>query len=227
MKTTRAFPDWSAIDTVLLDLDGTLLDLAFDNRLWQGEMPARYAANNGLTAAEARARLAPKFRAWRGKLEWYCIDFWSRELGMDVEAMHREFADKIDWLPGARDFLLSLRGAGKRAVLCTNSHPATLAIKQERTGVINLLDAAFSSHQFGAPKEDPRFWVSLHAAMPFDPARTLFVDDSPPVLAAARAAGIAHLAMVTHPDSSQEGHPFESSDGHGFPRIRGVSELVF
>lgn len=226
MTETRAFPLWSEIDTVLLDLDGTLLDLAFDNLLWQGEMPARYAARNSISIAEARAVLAPKFRAWRGKLEWYCIDFWSRELGMDVEALHREFADRIAWLPGAREFLLALRRAGKRAVLCTNSHPGTLAIKQRRTGVIDLLDAAFSSHQFGAPKEDQRFWAGLRAVEPFDPARTLFVDDSPPVLAAARVAGIAQLAMVTHPDSTREGHPYEEGDGRDFVRIRAVSELL-
>ena len=32
--------DWSRIDHVLLDLDGTLLDLDFDNHFWQTLVPA-------------------------------------------------------------------------------------------------------------------------------------------------------------------------------------------
>ncbi len=226
MTNSAKFPDWTQIDTVLLDLDGTLLDLLFDNRLWLGEVPRRYAAAQGLTLLEARERLAPKFRAWRGKLEWYCIDFWSRELDIDLAALHREMADGIDWLPGARDFLLAVRQLGKRTVLCTNSHPVTLAIKQQRTQVLDLLDAAYSSHTFGAPKEDPRFWQALHQQEPFDPQRTLFVDDSPSVLAAGARAGIAALAFVTHPDSSGASHPNQHGETAGYVAIRGVSDLL-
>ena len=31
--------DWTSIDTVLLDMDGTLLDLRFDNWFWQEHVP--------------------------------------------------------------------------------------------------------------------------------------------------------------------------------------------
>jgi putative hydrolase of the HAD superfamily len=41
--------DWSRIDTVLLDMDGTLLDLRFDNWFWQELIPSRYAAAHGLS----------------------------------------------------------------------------------------------------------------------------------------------------------------------------------
>jgi putative hydrolase of the HAD superfamily len=200
---TPAAIDWQQIDTVLLDLDGTLLDLAYDTFIWLTEVPRLYAANRGLTLAAAQQQLAPKFRAWRGKLEWYCIDFWSRELDLDIAQMHHAAADRIAWLPGAREFLFGLRTRGKRAVLCTNSHPTILAIKDRRAGVLGLMDAGFSSHQFGAPKEDSHFWQALRAVVPFDPARTLFVDDSLPVLAAARRAGVRWLAQVIQPDSSQ------------------------
>ncbi|MCS6946201.1 MAG: HAD-IA family hydrolase, partial [Steroidobacteraceae bacterium] len=199
----RRAPDWTLIDTVLLDLDGTLLDLAFDNHLWLDVLPRRYAAANNIDETAARAALAPRFRAWRGRLEWYDLDFWTRELGIDMAALHAEFAARIDWLPGAREFLGLLRARGKRLLLCTNSHPAALAVKDRRTGVLGLLDAAYTSHRFGAPKEDARFWRQLHEAARYDPPHTLLIDDNPAVLHAAAAAGIGWLVEVSEPDSTQ------------------------
>lgn len=38
---------WQEVDTVLLDMDGTLLDLAFDNYFWQTLVPETW----GLPAA--------------------------------------------------------------------------------------------------------------------------------------------------------------------------------
>jgi FMN phosphatase YigB (HAD superfamily) len=50
-------PPWEAIDTVLLDMDGTLLDLRFDNYFWMEFLPERYAERHGLTPEQARAVL--------------------------------------------------------------------------------------------------------------------------------------------------------------------------
>jgi 5'-nucleotidase len=193
--------DWSMIDTVLLDLDGTLLDLGFDNDFWLERVPQAYAAAQGIAIAEARELLAGRFRACEGTLAWYCIEHWSRELGLDVAALKRACAERIAWLPGAREFVVRIRAAGKRLVLLTNSHPLTLAIKDERTGVSELVHAAFSSHEFGVPKEDPRFWRAVQQAVPFDRYRALFVDDSPAVLRAAVASGIRFVYGVSRPDS--------------------------
>jgi putative hydrolase of the HAD superfamily len=196
-------PDWHAIDTVLLDLDGTLLDLAYDNYIWLGRLPELYAEANGLSVAEAQAVLAPKFRQWRGRMEWYSIEFWTAETGIDIEALHRAEASRVAWLPGATAFLGRVRALGKRLALMTDSHPAVLAIKHERTGVLDHLDAAYSSHRFGSPKQDPRFWPAARAVEQFNPARTLFVDDSPFVVQAATDAGIRWVYALRHADSSR------------------------
>jgi HAD superfamily hydrolase (TIGR01509 family) len=194
-------PDWSAIDTVLLDLDGTLLDLAFDTRFWRHTIPAAWAHARGVTLEEAHAHLTPRFRAHEGTLDWYSVEFWSRELELDVAALKRASMHEVCWLAGAPEFLQTLRRNGKRLVLFTNAHPDSLAIKDERTGVSRYLDAMFSAHSFAWPKEDARFWESIRRTEPFDPGRTLFVDDSPAVLAAGRAAGIRWVIGLRHPDS--------------------------
>jgi HAD superfamily hydrolase (TIGR01509 family) len=214
-------PDWAAIDHVLLDLDGTLLDLAFDNYVWLGRIPELYAEANGLSLPEAHAALWPKFRAVEHTLAWYSIDHWSRELALDIRAIHQEEAGRIGWLPGARGFLEQLRWRGKRLALMTNSHPAILEIKHARTGVLDFLDAAYTSHGFGAPKEDPRFWQAAIAAERYDPARTLFVDDSAAVLHSAIAAGIRWVYGVKRPDTSRDPHAHEE-----FEAIDGVADLL-
>lgn len=193
---------WAQIDTVLLDLDGTLLDLAFDSRFWRERVPAAWAQARSIDIEQARRLLAPRFRACEGTLDWYCIDYWSRELDLDIAALKSQEAHQIRWLPGAREFLGRVRALGKRLVLVTNAHPTTVAIKDAHTQVVGYFDADFSSHRFGAPKEQAQFWRELARVEAFDPARSLFVDDSVSVLRAARAAGIGTIYAVRRPDSS-------------------------
>ncbi len=197
-------PRWDAIDIVLLDLDGTLLDLSFDNRFWLQLVPQAYARLHGLTPEQAYEAIEPRFKACEGTLDWYSIDHWTRQLGLDIRALKRADSASIRWLPGALDFLAAVRRRGKRLVLLTNSHPATLEIKDAAAGVKAHFDATHSSGTFGAPKEDPRFWEVLQQVEPFDVRRAMFVDDSQSVLRAARAAGIASIYAIRRPDRSQD-----------------------
>jgi putative hydrolase of the HAD superfamily len=213
--------DWTSIDTVLLDLDGTLLDLRFDNWFWQEHIPIHYARRSGLDTAAAVALLTPKFHAVRGTMPWYCIDHWSRELGLDVRALKRAVRHEVAFLPGAEQFLIKLARTGKRRILVTNSHPETLAIKSEHVPLAAHFDATHSSHSFEVPKEHPEFWARFSVREPFDPARTLFVDDSIPVLDAARRFGIAKLRAVRRPDTGRP--PNEIVD---YVAIDSVAELL-
>jgi 5'-nucleotidase len=218
---TRQPFEWDQYDTVLLDMDGTLLDLRFDNYFWQELVPSRYAALKGLPHAEAVALLEPRFAAARGTLEWYCLDHWSRELGIDVAALKREAEDHIDFLPDVPDFLVAVRELRKRAVLVTNAHRGSLAVKLERTGLERYVDAIHSSHDIGIPKEDAAFWARLRVIEPFEPARTLLVDDSLPVLRAAHTYGIGRVVAILRPDSSRPPNAVE--DFHG---VESVTELL-
>ena len=217
--------DWGQIDTVLLDLDGTLLDLGFDNDFWLDFIPAEYAASRSLTLEEARADLTPRFRACEGTMNWYCIDYWSRELGLDIAALKRTQAGRIAWLPGAQVFLERLRALGKRLVLLTNSHPQVLQLKDEQTGVTRYLDVAISSHVFRAPKESEEFWRAVREVEPFDLQRSLFVDDSPSVLRAARAAGIRWVRGVRRISAARGGQERPARDYGDIPAVESVGDL--
>lgn len=200
---TRLLPRWDEIDMALLDMDGTLLDLRFDNYFWLELVPERYAACHGLTLDAARAALAPRFMAKQGTLDWYCTDFWTRELSLDIAALKHEVREQVRFLPGAENFLQALRGRGVRTALVTNAHQNSLAVKAAQTGLTRYFERIVSSHAFGIPKEHPEFWLKLQAELDFDPARTLFVDDSLAVLRAARRHGIAQIFAVSRPDSAQ------------------------
>ncbi|MCP1728595.1 putative hydrolase of the HAD superfamily [Natronospira proteinivora] len=213
-------PFWPDTETVLLDMDGTLLDLAFDNRFWLERVPAHYARAKGLSFDTALSDLRRQMQAVDGQLQWYCLDYWSQRLGFDLEAMKLEHRREIRMLPGIRDFLTELTTSGRQVAIATNAHPAVLALKLEETGLDQLVGRQYTAHDFGAAKESPRFWQALESEMGFDPATTLFADDSLAVLASARRHGIAHLCAVARPASNQP--PRTISD---FPAVEALPEL--
>lgn len=213
--------DWNQIDVVLLDMDGTLLDLHYDNHFWQELLPRRYGELRGLDVNTAKTVLKPVFRRCEGTLDWYCIDHWSRELNLDIGLLKREVAHLIAVHPQAFAFLRALRAAGKRTILVTNAHSKSLALKLEHTRLDDELDAIVSAHELGYPKEAPVFWKQLADRQPYDPERSLLIDDNLAALRAAREYGIRHLLAVPQPDSRRP------ASGTGeFKAARSFGELL-
>jgi HAD superfamily hydrolase (TIGR01509 family) len=205
----------------MLDMDGTILDLAFDSFVWRKLVVTRYAEHTGLEYAVARDQLYAKYLSIQGDLDWYCLDHWSERLGFDVLALHEEVHERIEYLPGAREFLEVVHQANVRVLLVTNSHPDTLALKERALGFSEYFDGIHSSHQYGHAKEHQSFWHALREAERFDPQKTVFIDDTVAVLRSAREYGIDQSIVVTYPDTSEP--PRENGE---FPGVVGVSELV-
>jgi len=207
---------WQHIETVFLDMDGTLLDLHFDNHFWQEHLPRRYAEKHGLSLEQARARLEPRFHATEGTMDWYCLDYWSRTLDRDIVMLKEEVAQLIAIHPHVPQFLQALRRNGRRTVLVTNAHHKSLALKMKHTRLGEHLDAVICAHDLGLPKEEPKFWQRLQRTEAFDPVTTLLIDDNLAVLRSARDYGIGFLLAVQTPDSRRDPHR-----GEEFPAIPG------
>ncbi len=213
----NSFPDWSAVRCVLLDLDGTLLDLAFDNHLWNEAVPARFARRRGLSLEAARAELAPRFHAVAHTLPWYDLDHWTRQTGIDMAALHQELRPRVRVLDGSLAFLDAVRASGRPLWLTTNAHPDSWRPKLEQTGLAHYFERIVSSNDLQAPKEDRRYWQGLEERHDMVASECLFADDSRPVLEAARAFGVGQIVAMNHPDSTRPPRPF--SDFYSVPRL--------
>jgi putative hydrolase of the HAD superfamily len=212
---------WDAVDTLLLDMDGTLLDLHYDNHFWLEHVPRRYAEVHGLPYETARHELLARYKKAEGTLDWYCVDYWTRELGLDISMLKEEVDHLIVVHPHVLEFLHAVRALKKRVVLVTNAHGKAIDLKFRRTQLGGHFDTVVCSHDLRVPKEHTGFWQKMQALHPFDRSRALLVDDSLPVLRAARDHGVAQLLAVRQPDSR-----LPEKDVGEFQAIRSFKEIM-
>jgi 5'-nucleotidase len=185
--------DWSKIDDILLDMDGTLLDRHFDNIFFEEELPRRYAVLHGMAFEAARDLLMSMYRSVEGELAWTDLHYWTKRVGIDVVAMTKELDHMIEFLPGAEEFLRTLRRMGKRVTIVTNAHESGVAIKTAKTGVDRYVDRVVNAFEVGYLKMRVEYWPNCQRLVGFEPTRSLYVDDDEGCLVAAQSFGVAHL----------------------------------
>lgn len=215
--------NWHNIDTVLLDMDGTLLDLHFDNHFWLDHLPKRYSEEKAIPLMAARHHLMSIIDAQRGQLNWYCLDFWSEQLHLDIVSLKEEIQHLIRFRPRVELFLQHLRASRLETIMVTNAHRKSLELKQKHTCIKQYFNKVVSAHDFRIPKEDQRFWHELSSVQFFDPQKTLLIDDSVPVLQSAREFGIRYLLTILTPDSQQK--PRDHEQMNDFPAIHDFDQL--
>ncbi len=194
---------WKDIHTVLLDMDGTLLDLHFDNHFWLEHMPKKLMEKHGMSLLAAKEMMAIETEQVMGTLSWYCLDFWADKLDVDIMGAKREMEHLISIREDSLPFINALKTSGRDVILVTNAHPDSLSLKVEHTRLDNHIDQLISTHEFAVTKESQVLWQKLQVKLGFNPQHTLFVDDSLGILKAAQDFGIKHLLAVSNPDSQQ------------------------
>lgn len=192
-RTTQHTMDWDQIDDVLLDMDGTLLDRHFDNFFFEEELPRRYAAMHSLEFEESRDRLMSMYRSVEGELAWTDLHYWTKRVGIDIVAMHKELDHMIGFLPGAEEFLAYVRRLGKRITIVTNAHEAGVSVKTARTGLDRHVDRIVDAFEVGYLKMRTEYWPACQRLVGFDPKRSLYVDDDENCLEAAQQFGIGRI----------------------------------
>ncbi|OUU78368.1 MAG: hypothetical protein CBC38_07690 [Gammaproteobacteria bacterium TMED78] len=213
--------DWDSIDYVFTDMDGTILDLDFDNFFWLEVVPEKYAEKHDLTVSQSKSMLFPEFKSIQGSLEWYSIDYWSDKLDLDIYNIKWAYKDKIRYLFRAKEFLNVCREMNKRTFLVTNAHPKTLEIKDFVTGIKSMVSRSVCSFDYQYPKENIEFWVNFNRDVDFDPCRTIFIDDNEKVLKSAKDFGIKNLLAIQLPDSSKDSQRIVD-----FNAVDGVCEIL-
>ena len=214
------FP-WKEIDTVLLDMDGTLLDLHFDNHFWLQLIPNVLSEQRNISIEEARNWVNECYTKVEGTLNWYCLEYWQQQMELDILALHRTLVERIQMRQDSMPFLNALKLAGKSRILVTNAHPKNLNLKLEHTDLALGLDSMISSHETGYPKEHPEFWAQLFERFNIEASRCLFIDDNEAILAAAKRAGVGYQLGIANPDSQKPNKVFDD-----FPAIEDYHHLL-
>ncbi len=217
----KSMLDWSKISTVLLDMDGTILDLHFDNHFWLHHLPMRYSQLHDVSVEDAKALLLAHYHKVAGTIDWYCLDYWAEQTKLSITDLKREVQHLIQLRSDAHDFLTTLKSSGRDIVLVTNAHPDSLSLKIERTQLDKYFDTLYSTHEFGVTKESQLLWQRLQDKHGFVLENTLFVDDSEVILDSARTYGFEHLLAVANPDSKRDNQVIK-----GYPSITDYRELL-
>ncbi len=192
------------IKYILLDLDGTLLDLYFDDYFWGHLVPEKYAEKHEITFGAAKEYLYETYKSHEKTLNWYDIDFWSRELDLDIPALKEQIKHLIEVHPHVIDFLELMQKQGKKIFLLTNAHYKTVKIKFNKTQIGKYFDDVLCSFNVGHPKEDLAFWQKAQKKLKFDKEHSLFIDDVEDILETAGEFGIKYLLFKARASSKAE-----------------------
>lgn len=229
--STNIFPDkqiimikeipLNDIQYILLDMDGTLLDLYFDDYFWGHLVPETYAEKHDMSFGVAKDYLYKTYKSHEKTLNWCDIDFWSKELRLDIPALKEQIRHLIEVHPHVIDFLKLMKKQKKKIYLLTNAHYKTVKIKFRKTRIGEYFDDVLCSFNVGHPKEYIEFWQKAQKRLKFDKEHSLFIDDTEDVMKTAREYGIKYLLFKTHASSKLE--PKKTKD---FLTIHDFRELM-
>lgn len=186
------------IQAVIFDMDGVLIDsYQAHYRSW-----LEMAEPEGLHFTEA------EFATTFGRTSREIIArFWGRDRYNDAEiaalderkeaAFRRLIEDDFPAMPGAIELLRSLHGAGFRLAVGSSGPPQNVRMVIERLGAEGLFEATVTGDDVTRGKPDPEVFLLAAERLGVPPARSAVIEDAPAGVAAANAAGMASVGLVS------------------------------
>ena len=195
---------WNSIETFFLDLDGTLLDLAFDNFFWHEHLPYVYANSKDIEFEKAKEDFEKMYKNKENSIQWYSLSYWSEILEIDLCSELLRVKNKIRTLNNSEKFLQILKERKVRIYLLTNCPRYMLHVKLNQVRFWKFFDEIISSEDFGYPKETDEFWNLLQKKFKYKKTSTVFIDDSKNVLDFSVKSGLNNVFLISKPDSNKE-----------------------
>ena len=185
------------IECLLIDMDGVILDNAYDNDFWQNQIPEVIADSKGIAFDDAKRLAIQIFNYKKNTKDWYDVDYWSNMLSIDIEAQKRseKSFSKISLYDGVIDTLSVLKNKTK-TILITNAHRKTLNIKLEKYNLTPYFDEMVCAHELNYVKEDIQLWYMLRSKYRLDYEKTLLVEDTINNINVGLSAGISGAIYV-------------------------------
>ncbi|MDC0984921.1 HAD hydrolase-like protein [Gammaproteobacteria bacterium] len=185
------------IECLLIDMDGVILDNAYDNDFWQNQIPEVIADSKGIEFDDAKRLAIQIFNYKKNTKDWYDVDYWSNMLSIDIEAQKRseKSFSRISLYDGVIDTLSVLKNKTKM-ILITNAHRKTLNIKLEKYNLTPYFDEMVCAHELNYVKEDIQLWYMLRSKYRLDYEKTLLVEDTINNINVGLSAGISGAIYV-------------------------------
>ena len=185
------------IECLLIDMDGVILDNAYDNDFWQNQIPEVIADSKGIGFDDAKRLAIQIFNYKKNTKDWYDVDYWSNMLDIDIEAQKRseKSFSRISLYDGVINTLSILKNKTKM-ILITNAHRKTLNIKLEKYNLTPYFDEMVCAHELNYVKEDIQLWYMLRSKYRLDYEKTLLVEDTINNINVGLSAGISGAIYV-------------------------------
>ena len=182
---------------ILSDLDGVILDLAYDIKFWELWLPEQVANQTNKSVEETKAEIKAEIDIQRGTLNFYDLNYWDDLLNVDCMQIFKEKTERCSYLGGSYEALQRLSTLKNPKYILTNGDPRIQEYKAETQNFLEFFDSIFYSMHVGYPKESKEFWALARHNLNLDFEDTIFIDDDFKVATAAAKAGIKQVAWIT------------------------------
>ncbi len=186
-----------AVEALLFDLDGTLIDSMPHHQTAWVEWHARrgqkidadafFVATAGRSNDEIFADMLPGTSAAEIAV---LVD--------EKETLYREFAaPSLALISGAEDFVQRARAAGLRLAVCTASTPQNMALAFRLFGIDSWVETVVSPADGLRGKPHPDIFLEAARRLGVAPEHCVVYEDAPLGVEGARRAGMKSVALTT------------------------------